>query len=1220
MSEITNLRMSSYFSLEDSLLSVDDIINHALENKQSTVSMTNKGRMFSTINFYEKARKNGLKPIIGLDAFIENDLTVEDKHTSRILIIAKNENGYKNLMKLNSKAAIENSINGMPVIKESWLKDGVSDLIALSGEDIDNLFFKGFEDRDNLSKEELKNLIQQKSNFIEQYKTFFPAGFFIEIMRTGRKQEDNFVRMMLNLSAKTNTPIVATQSAKFKTKEEFADHLVHSALNLSEYVEPKAMREEFSRSQYLLSSKEMRETFKDLSGALDNANTIGKMCNVKIKTGADLLPDFDTPNGESADDYLRILALNGLDKKLAIYFPDEKKRNEKRPQYLERMNYELQIIKDKNFSNYFLIVSDFVKYAKLNNISVGVGRGSAVGSLITTLIDITDIDPIRHNLLFERFLNPERVSMPDIDIDFPSAHRKKIVEYLSDKYNHDDKISVAQIGTFNNYKPKSSLQATAKVLDLPYSLINLVRNSVNNYERKNKSELKSFADLLLFDSNLKEETENNIQLARFIRYAEASISTPSNVSKHASGVVISNGDILNYTPLLGSNIIDKEDTISTQYDSGELEKVGLIKFDILGLKNLDLIDEIVSRINERPDYQNKKFDIEKIDFNDPTVYNIFKTANTGGIFQFESDQMKKLLLKVQADNFGDIIAANALVRPSAAKYVDSYAKRKSNQEKVEYLHPLLENITKDTYGFLIYQEQVMQAAKLISGYSLGEADLLRKAMSKKDTAIMKSQKERFISGAEKLHNMNHETAEKLFEDIEQFAEYGFNKAHSVAYSVTAYRNAYLKQHFPVEFYSASLNQCEKDKMPKIIEDLYRNDFKLLSPDVNNCSAFFEINNENKEIMFGLSAVKGINEVVANKIIKIRETYGGFSDIYDFCEKVGREDLNERLFSNMINAGCFDSITSEGDDIIEKRSLLLSNASSLINYSAKNSRLKKEKGFILNDLFGQEGLFKNASKPYDVDFDLVDKPKIVPPVNEEGQPIEYLLSESDVIEKESDAIGVCLSINPLEKYTNKIGGMKSSGKLINVSSMETNDHLFCGILVDKKLLKTKKDVDFMIIKVADGTTTQEISMFDQYKIDRINDIPLGDFISFKKFTNKDGFNRLDESRNLEETQCFLSKRLNIALPGEKLKEVVSLLEQHKGNKEVVLYTPEMNSNSYAMLKLPIKVNITIDLNKKLAELLGDKKFLSFDYYSHFKFKKSKPKNENNNNWKKKLQQR
>lgn len=1208
MKEFENLRMSNYFSMKDSLLSTDDIIEHALKNNQKTVSLTNLGKMSSSLSFYEKALKKGLKPIIGLDAYIENDLTVGDKNVSRILMLAKNEKGYKKLMELNSRAALENSISGDPAIKESWLKDGIKDIIALSGEDVENLFFSGFEDRREMSKEEMVELINTKSQYIEQYKTFFPDGFFLEVVRTGRKNEASFVRTMLNLSRKTGTPLVATQSSKFKNRSDFSSHVVRSALSLSEYASIKAGKAEYSRDQYLLSNQEMEELFSDIPETLENANIISKMCNLKINPILESLPEIQNP-----DLKLRELAEKGLNEKLKIYFPDEKEREKNRQQYVDRMNYELEIIKNKNFSSYFLVVSDLVNHSKDVGITVGLGRGSAVGSLVVNVIGITDIDPIKYDLYFERFLNPERNSMPDIDIDFPSGERKSVIDYLSEKYNKDGKVHVAQIGTTNIYKIKGALNAAIKTLDLNYDIASMLRKSVFKYERENTEEKfkdATFADILNSDQELREYANTHTTLSNVIKYIENNIGVPASISKHASGVVISNEEIFNFTPLVKS-IQDGEVQYSTQYDKDELEKIGLIKFDILGLKNLDFTDEVVRKINKNKSLNEKPLNLDDLEYNDPKVYEIFKHANTGGVFQFESNKMKNLLLKVQADNFDDLIAANALIRPGPNKYIDDYAKRKLNKEQIHYIHPIMKQITGYTQGILIYQEQVMKAAQLIAGYTLGEAELLRKAISKKKTDIMASQKARFIQGAKKLHNIDEDTASKIFADIELFAEYGFNKAHSVAYAAISYRNAYLKRYYKEDFFITMLEKADRNEVEEMMADIYQNNFKLVNPDINKCDVNFKFN-ENKEIVYGLSNIKDMNETIAKKILKIRNECGQFNDIYDFCEKVGREDLDRKLFLRMINAGCFDNITQEGNTIEEKRSLLIANIDQLIDFSSANSRVKKEKGFILNDLFGQEGLFKYAKKPYSVDFDPVERPKIAPPVDEEGQLIDYLFSENEIAEKEAEVLGVSLAINPLDKFIQQLEGVKPTVSLLNMNQMDTNDQLFFGIITDRKELVTKKGKPFLILSVFDGTIKQELTVFNEYKMKKIMELGNDEFISFKKFTNEAGYNNLDEVRDLEETKYFLSKKLNIATTSENMVDIVNILKKHKGDKMVAVFSPEFQTNTYSMLNLPIKVKITKELENELLTVLKSSKFISYEYNHSFKYE-PKLKNDYNSKY-------
>lgn len=1219
MNEFINLRMSSHFSLEDNLISIDDIIEHAKKNNHKTVAYTNKGHMFGVLDFYKKAINNNLKPIIGLDSYIENDITLSQGKTSRILIIAKNEAGYKELMKLNSRASIENLISGNPAIKESWIKDGMKNLIALSGEDIENLFFSGLENREEIPKEEMKEILKVKAGYVNKYKEFFPEGFFMEIMRTGRNFESNFVSTILNLSLMTETPVVATQSALFKNKNEYGSHLVRSALSLNEYVDRKGLLDEYGRGQYLLSDERIIEDFKDIPQAISSSYLISQMSNIKLDLKRKTLPDYPTPNGETQDEYLKIIAQEGLEKKLEEYFPNENERESKRKEYTERMNYELDVIKNKDFSNYFLLVADFVKRAKDDGITVGLGRGSAVGSLITTLIGITDVDPIKYGLYFERFLNPQRNSMPDIDVDFPAKARKKVISNITNHYNKNGDHYVAQIGTFNMYQMKSAISMISKLTSTPYNVQNILRNSLSDFERTNKDiVIKKPSELLKYSDKLKEEYEVNPQLRALIKYVDENIGTPANVSRHASGVIISNAPLENYTPLV-KTIQDGEEFISSQYDKQELEDANIIKFDILGLKNLDFTDEIVKKVNSKKIDGKNLLNIDKLKYDDPQVYNIFKQANTGNIFQFESEQMKQLLIKVQADNFNDVVATNALIRPGANKYIQDYVRRKLNNEKFQYVHPLMEQITNYTYGIMIYQEQAMQAAQLIAGYSLGEGEILRKAMSKKDDNTIAKQKERFIKGAKEKNNISSDVAIRIFEDIQAFAGYGFNKAHAVAYSMIAYKNAYLKHYHKTEFFTTLLEQSEKNDMEKILPDLYANGFSLKSPDINECEASFKLSENEKVFTLGLSNIKGINSVIAKKIIKIREDHGKFKDIYDFCEKAGREDISRILFENMVYAGCFDKITPFGNDVIEKRSILIANADNLIDFSAKNSRLKKEKGFILSDLFGVDGLFKHAKKTYEVDIEDIEKPKLQIPLNEDGTEKDYIIQEKDLISKEIDVSGVSLRIDPLEKYKNKIKALNNTSQLVNIDQKETNSHIFYGLIVNKKLRKTKKDgKEFIILAISDGMTNKEIAIFDEKQIEKINKIADGEFISFKKVKKDSGYVNFENIYDWEETCDLLTHNISIAIKSENLEKLNDLLDSYKSDNgsSITIYVPEnaSNSKSYAMIQCPFKVSVSPDFNNKLTNLLGGEKFIKKEYKEEFIFpyvKKADFKKNNNN---------
>ena len=1202
MSNIANLRMSSYYSIEDSLLSVDDIIDNAIKNNQTSVAFTNKGKMFKTVEFYKKARAKGLKPIIGLDAYIENDLTKEQGSLSRILILAKNEAGYKKLISLNSRSSIENIINGKSAIKESWLKDGVSDLIALSGEDVDNLFFEGFEKRKNLSREEFNSLFAEKKSFVELYKTFFPSGFYLEILRTDREVEENFIPMILNLSKFTKTPIVGTQSAKFLSPIDYGTHIVKTSLPLGEYADRKALNDEYGRGQYLMSSKEMEDSFKDLPRILENAKSVAEMCNVKISMNNNALPDFPTPNGETQDEYLRILANRGMDEVLKRTYDDPVEKEKMRPVYEERMNYELDIIASKNFSSYFLTVASIVNKAREKNITVGIGRGSAVGSLVTNLVGITGIDPIEYGLYFERFLNPERMSMPDIDVDFPSDERKDVIKIISDSYNQGDSINVAQITTFNMYKVKNTVAALRRSLSTENNVARDVNFAISNIERNSDiKKLSKISEIIdpksdFYDQEFAEKYEESRSLQEFVSYIDGITESPANISRHASGIVISKDALTEYTPLT-KIVKDGYDIISTQFDKSELEDLGLIKFDILGVKNLDFTDSITKKINERSDVD-EEFSLKNIKYNDPQVFSLFKDANSGGIFQFESEQMKKILREIKVDSFNDVIAANALVRPSASKYVSTYANRKLGKEKTVYIHPLMKEITDYTYGIMIYQEQIMKAAQVIAGYSLGEGEILRKAISSKNETMINDRKEDFINRAVDKNNIPKDVAEKIFEDIRGFASYGFNKSHAVAYSHIAYQNAYLKLYYPKEFFLTLLEQSDKNALNKILPDIYKNGFDMKNPDINQSNASFTIDNK-KMITMGLTSIKGINESIAKKIVKARKDHGDFVDMFDFCKKVGREDLNKNIMTNMINSGCFDSIVHEFDNVVEKRSFMLNNIEEYINYSAKNSRNKKEKGFILSDLFGDEGIFKNAKKTYSVDFENIENPEMFYPENNKDY---QMFSEQEIGDKEMDAIGVFISIDPLKKYKKDFKEIESCEKLINMDNQETDNNLFAAVLMEIKPLKTKAQKDFFKIKISDGKSIKELNIFNDADIDKLRNMSEGDLISFKKKINNKGFCNVSQFNNIRETQNIFTKKINIAMPPDKMNDIITLLRSNgNGDTPVTIYVPEVKTNSYAMLNLPIKVNMTMKLRNMLTEMLGDEKYLKLDYKENINYR-------------------
>lgn len=1202
MKEFMHLRVHSSDSLSDGTMSEEEIIKKAKENGQTSVAITDLDKMYNAINFYQKAREAGIKPILGMDAHIETDITNPEGYEDpvRVLLLAKNENGYKEIVKLSTRANLENLQGSIPFIKQSWLKDGIKDVIALSGDDLSGeLAINWLSAPEDKKRETIKTM----SNIVSEYKKFFPDGYFIETQRNGRDNEHDFVRGMLNISAVTEVPLVATHSVQFANREDYAVHEIRRCIGKEKYVDSFSLESNFTREQYFKSTEEMHDMFSDIPNAIENNNAIAKLCNVNLDLKNEYhLPDYPTPNGENIHDYINKIALENLNKKMESLIPDDEEREAKYPEYLKRLNYELDIIKNMNFSGYFMIVSDFINWAKNNDISVGPGRGSGAGSLVALALDIIEVDPIKHGLLFERFLNPERNSMPDFDIDFDSANRKRVIEYVTNKYNDlSGGNAVAQIATKSMEKTRSSLQDVGKILQSSFFTIKAISEFVKKYNEEFYKDPQNLMEAVEYYPDFKKLYNEDREIRKLVNYADKINGIPKAISKHASGIIIAKNSLEEYTPLFLN-----EGNIVTQFDNSQIEKVGLVKFDFLGVSNLDFVKDIVAEINKRPDYEQRKFDIKDISFSDVATYNTFKNGDTTSVFQFESSGMQKTLRKMKADKFEDLVAAIALFRPGPKAFIDNFAMRKEGKEKADYIHPLLEEVSKDTHGIMIYQEQVMKAAQVIAGYTLGGADKLRRAMGKKEPEVMKAHRKIFVDGALKTNNIDSETSNKIFDVMEKFAEYGFNKSHSVAYAILSYRNAYLKTHFPEEFFMAALKHTEKKKLGDVFNDIYSHGFKLSPPDVNKSDiTFSSLGSGSKIIRFGLSNISDVSDNIAEKIIKARKEKGEFKDIFDFCEKVGRDVLtNNKTFEVLISSGSLDSIIENRNELLVK-----SNIDKLLTYTGKSARKNKDEGFVLNDIFGKSGLIKNAVKPYKMEAKEVERPSF------ELDEDDVLVTENDLVDKEVSALSICLSRSPMKKYEHEFNNLEAITPLRELE--RNNNGMFAGVVIDINKYKTKATgKEFSVLKITDGFLIKEILAFDQTQ-EQLEKFKEGDFISFERKLSKDQDKAyLVKAYDLEETRKELASVFHLAMRSSDVPDLMPILKQHKGGTTVRVYVPEEGTERYnsATLNRNYNVNITPECIKDLEAFLGADK-VKITYKRNFSFKKFKPqykakKNANN----------
>ena len=902
-----HLRMHSEFSILDSTIRINNAVSKAVEDQMPALALTDLANLFGAVKFYQTARRNGVKPVIGCDVWITNE-TESDK-PYRVLLLCQSYTGYLFLSRLLSRAYLENQNRNRAEIRLSWLqeeKQGTHGLIALSGAHYGDI-----------GQFILKNDLQQAELNAQEWAALFPDRFYIEIQRDGHDQAEHLLQQSLILASQLNLPVVATQSIQFLEPDDFDAHEARVCIASGYILADQRRPKKFTRQQYFKSQNEMTELFADIPSALTNSVEIARRCNLEFELGVNKLPLYPTPNNESLEDYLRSQVVIGLEKRLQALYPDAAERENQLPRYQARMEFEVETIITMGFSGYFLIVADFINWAKENNVPVGPGRGSGAGSVVAYSLGITDLDPLRYDLLFERFLNPERVSMPDFDIDFCQDRRERVINYVKQRYGTD---SVSQIITFGSMAAKAVIRDIGRVLDLPYNFVDqlakLVPFEIGMTLKKAREQ----------EPQLNQRAAEEEDVRHLLELAESLEGITRNVGMHAGGVLIAPGKITDFCPVYCP---DSVDSVVSQLDKDDVEKIGLVKFDFLGLRTLTTLDRAVSYINQSRS-EADAFSLIDLPLDDAATYALMRKGNAIGIFQFESRGMKDLLQKARPDRFEDIIALVALYRPGPMDLIPDFVDRKHGIQKIEYLDPRLEPILSPTYGIMIYQEQVMQIAQVIGGYSLGSADLLRRAMGKKKVEEMAQQRDIFVTGAIK-NGLDKDKATELFGLMEKFAGYGFNKSHAAAYALIAYQTAYLKAHFPAEFMAACLSadMDDTDKVHVFITDSLANNLTILPPDINHSKYRF-VPIDNKTIRYGLGAIKGTGESAINSIIQVRKQSGAFTDFFDFCNRVDRRTINRRAMEALIYVGAFDTLH-------ENRAGLLASVGIAIEAAEQTSR-------------------------------------------------------------------------------------------------------------------------------------------------------------------------------------------------------------------------------------------------------------------------------------------
>jgi len=886
-----HLRVHSEYSMVDGLVRIKPLVSRVAELGMPAVGVTEQSNMCSLVRFYKAALAAGVKPIIGADLWLENP--DEPEHPFRLTLLARNRDGYRNLTEIVSLGYTDGQRYGKPIIEKRWLESRREGLIALSGArlgDVGKALLAG--------KEELA---RERAAY---WRDLYPDSYYLELQRTGRPGEEDCLHLSVALAAEMDLPVVATNDVHFLDADDFEAHEARVCIGEGRTLDDPRRERRFSDQQYLRTPEEMIELFSDIPEAIDNTLEIARRCSVEVPLGKYFLPNYPIPEGMTMDEYFRKVAEEGLEKRLeTILSKDDPDYEKKRETYYKRLNFELDIIIQMGFPGYFLIVMDFIQWAKNNGIPVGPGRGSGAGSLVAYALLITDLDPLQYDLLFERFLNPERVSMPDFDVDFCMEGRDRVIEYTAQKYGRE---AVSQIITFGTMAAKAVVRDVARVQGKSYGLADklskLIPFEVGMTLNKALGQEPQLREFLEQDEEAQEIWEMALKLEGICR----------NAGKHAGGVVIAPTRITDFAPLY----CDEEGSgLVTQFDKGDVEEAGLVKFDFLGLRTLTIIKWALNMINPRRQKRGEgPLDISAIPLDDKASFDLLKRAETTAVFQLESRGMKDLIRRLQPDSLEDMIALVALFRPGPLQsgMVDDFIDRKHGRQPLSYPHPDyqyegLKPILEPTYGVILYQEQVMQIARVMAGYTLGGADMLRRAMGKKKPEEMAKQKAVFLDGCEK-NGIDRHLAENIFDLVEKFAGYGFNKSHSAAYALVSYQTLWLKAHYPAEFMAAVLtaDMHNTDKVVALVEECRNMKLDLVLPDVNTSEYTFTVNDEG-QIVYGLGAIKGLGEGPVESIVEARKAGGPFRDIFDFCCRVDLRKVNKRALEALIRSGAMDRL-------------------------------------------------------------------------------------------------------------------------------------------------------------------------------------------------------------------------------------------------------------------------------------------------------------------------
>jgi DNA polymerase-3 subunit alpha len=1171
-----HLRLHSEYSIADGIVRLKDVVAAAANDNQPALALTDLNNTFGFIKFYRAARAKGVKPVLGTDVFITNEADRDRPY--RALLLIQDERGYKNLCELLSQAFLTNSYKDRAEIRFDWLADMSDGLLCLSGAstgEVGQCLLTGSEQSTELAR-----------NAVQRYAQVFGDRFYLEVQRAGFADDERLLRQTVALAIDTQIAVVATHPVQFLKPEDYRSHEARVCIAQGDTLANPKRQRLFTEEQYLKSCEEMTALFHDLPVAIENALAIARRCNFTMNLGTPQLPNFPTPNGESLEDYLRLASREGLERRLVQRYPEVALREERRPTYQARLELECGTIIQMGFPGYFLIVADFINWAKNNGVPVGPGRGSGAGSLVAYSLGITDLDPLPYSLLFERFLNPERVSMPDFDIDFCQEKRQRVIDYVRERYGRD---AVSQIVTFGTMASRAVIRDAGRVLDLPYNLCDQLSKLIPVVQAKPLSleEARQKEPILAEREKKEDEVRELLAVARPLE------DLVRNVGMHAGGVLIAPGKLTDFCPLYQAPGSKEDEGIVSMYDKDDVEAAGLVKFDFLGLKNLTIIQAAVDTINTlykgamphwgkvadaaKPtvDSESKSaprdtLSLEDLNgFDDPAAYQILKDANTTGMFQVESAGMRRYLVKLAPDQFEDIIAMLALYRPGPLNsgMVDDFILRKRGQQAIDYFHPDLKECLAPTYGVIVYQEQVMQIAQIIAGYSLGGADLLRRAMGKKKPEEMAQQRSIFLEGALKKGH-TEKLATQLFDLMEKFAEYGFNKSHTAAYAVITYQTAWLKAHYPAEFMAATLSadMDDTDKVAFLVADAKANGLAVLPPDINASRYRFEpvvgAGQKSRAIRYGLGAIRGVGESAVMNILKARED-GPFTDLFNSCARVDRKLVNKRAMEALVKSGAFDALHPQGR---QGRAQLVAGISLAVQ-AADTAEAQAHQG----------GLFDDFADPASSGSGSIDNGSAL------GLPDTAPYTERKTLLEEKLALGYCFSGSLFDDVREELQRF-APNTLVRL--LPSRDPIWiAGVVVDSRGQMTRRGM-MRVVTIDDGTGRLDITVFneiyEQCKSVLKNDEPL---LVCARIENDEFSGGLrgaaTEILTLTEARLRYAKGITIELSSQSLHDK-TLFDRFLQELTQTL-TPELVSNSAGSGVSQAPVFISIEGEQEVCTL-------------------------------------